>query len=51
MKNFNFIKKELEEIPQINEKENFELFMNENIISEVNYIPPKCIKLSLKSNK
>ena len=51
MKVYDFSKRELTEMPLINESSNFEYILDNNLITQIEEIPQTCIKLSLSNNK
>ena len=51
MKVYDFSKRELAEIPLINESSKFEYILDNNLITQIEEIPQSCEKLSLSNNK
>ena len=51
MKVYDFSKRELTEMPLISESSKFEYILDNNLITQIEEIPPTCIKLSLANNK
>ena len=51
MKVYDFSKRELTEMPMINETSKFEYILNNNLITQIEEIPQTCYKLSLSNNK
>ena len=51
MKVYDFSKRELTEMPLINETAKFDYILNNNLITQIEEIPQSCQKLSLSNNK
>ena len=51
MKIYDFSKRELTEMPLINETSKFEYILDNNLITQIEEIPQNCSKLSLSNNK
>ena len=51
MKVYDFSKRELTEMPLINESAKFEYILDNNLITQIEEIPQACAKLSLSNNK
>ena len=51
MKVYDFSKRELTEMPLINESSKFEYVLDNNLITQIEEIPQSCVKLSLSNNK
>ena len=51
MKVYDFSKRELTEMPLINESSKFEYILDNNLITQIEEIPQNCSKLSLSNNK
>ena len=51
MKVYDFSKRELTEMPLINESSKFEYILDNNLITQIEEIPQTCTKLSLSNNK
>ena len=51
MKIYDFSKRELTEMPLINESSKFEYILDNNLITQIEEIPQNCSKLSLSNNK
>ena len=51
MKVYDFRKRELAEMPLINESSKFEYILDNNLITQIEEIPQSCEKLSLSNNK
>ena len=51
MKIYDFNRKDLEEIPMIKENEEFECNLDNNSLTQIEYLNNNCIKLSLCYNK
>ena len=51
MKVYDFSKRELTEMPLINETSKFEYILDNNLITQIEEIPQACAKLSLSNNK